>query len=180
VSERTWTELFTVEHNHHIVLFACLGLAHDYVLSAIDRAQCLALPPTRFEQGWEVYHVVSFSEQRSRTLLKAVRDGGREVELLSKKRLTVRPMLNTRGAGVNALFDGLTEKQLDALVQAHRHGLYASPRRTTAANIADGLGVSRSTYEEHLRKAESRLVGNLVPYLELYLKAQRATQAGQN
>jgi predicted DNA binding protein len=129
------------------------------------------------EDGWEVYHVVSFGDTHSRQLFKALRAGDREVELLSKRTLRVNPLLNTPRAGVGALFDGLTDKQAEALVLAHRHGLYASPRRVTAADIADGVGVSRSTYEEHLRKAESRIVGNLMPYLELHVKARKAKDA---
>src|SRR5204863_7260530 len=42
-----------------------------------------------------------------------------------------------------------------------------SPREVTTENIARSLGVSRSTYEEHLRKAENRIVGNPIPYLQL-------------
>ncbi|HUR70043.1 MAG TPA: helix-turn-helix domain-containing protein, partial [Candidatus Thermoplasmatota archaeon] len=55
-----------------------------------------------------------------------------------------------------------------------RHGLYTSPRATTAATIADAVGLSRSTFDEHLRKAENKLVHNLVPYLELAAKARAA------
>ncbi|HEV8359721.1 MAG TPA: helix-turn-helix domain-containing protein [Candidatus Thermoplasmatota archaeon] len=177
LAKQSWTEVYDVDDANWVFVFACLGLPHDTVLEAIDAQHCVAIPPTRFEQGWEVYHVISFSESKSRALFKQLREGEREVELLTKRKLSVNPLLNTRGAGVGAMFDGLTEKQLDALVQAFRHGLYMSPRRTTAASIADGLGVSRSTYEEHLRKAENRLVANLAPYLELHLKDQRAAKA---
>jgi hypothetical protein len=33
--------------------------------------------------------------------------------------------------------------------------------------------VSRSTYEEHLRKAENRIVGNLIPYLQLFAVGEK-------
>jgi predicted DNA binding protein len=174
LESRGGTEAYSVDDRTHVFLGACTDLPHDFVLKAIDEARCLPLPPTRFEQGWEVHHVVSFSEDGSRRLFKVLRDGGREVELLTKRKLQPNPLLSSRGVGVHALFDGLTEKQAHALLQAHRHGLYASPRKVTAADIADSLGLSRSTYEEHVRKAESRVVANLAPYLELWLKARTA------
>jgi predicted DNA-binding protein (UPF0251 family) len=37
-------------------------------------------------------------------------------------------------------------------------------------DVARTAGVSRSTYEEHLRKAENRVMDALVPYLQLYAK----------
>src|SRR2546428_12853278 len=62
----------------------------------------------------------------------------------------------------------MTSKQMDALLKAHRYGYYTSPREVTTENIARSLGVGRSTYEEHLRKTENRIVGNLIPYLQLF------------
>src|SRR5207253_5888577 len=47
------------------------------------------------------------------------------------------------------------------------------PREVTTENIARSLGVSRSTYEEHLRKAENRIVGNLIPYLQLFAVGEK-------
>ncbi|TLZ93777.1 MAG: hypothetical protein E6J95_05620, partial [Methanobacteriota archaeon] len=67
----------------------------------------------------------------------------------------------------------MTSKQMDALLKAHRYGYYTSPREVTTENIARSLGVSRSTYEEHLRKAENRIVGNLIPYLQLFAVGEK-------
>src|SRR5206468_9812537 len=64
-------------------------------------------------------------------------------------------------------------KQSDALLKAHRYGYYSSPRDVTTESIARSLGVSRSTYEEHLRKAENRIMGNLIPYLQLFSSGEK-------
>ena len=143
---------------------------------AVDGAHCINVPPTRFEGRWEHYSVVSFHEDQSRKLFQSLRENGREVELLSKRKLHVQPLLNTKSVAVPALVSGLTDRQVEALLLAARHGLYTSPRSTTAAAIADGVGLSRSTFEEHLRKAENRLILNLVPYLELSHKARKGKE----
>lgn len=168
-----WVEAHPLSDGTHLFLLACVGLPHDDVYEAVDEAHCLHVPPMRVEAGREVYSMVAFSEDRMRALFAKLRQAGREVELAAKRPLEVQPMLNSRAFGANALFQGLTDRQMEALLLAHRHGHYHEPRRLTAAAIAESLGLSRSTFEEHLRKAENRLVANLVPYLEMYHKARR-------
>jgi len=170
----SFLEHYALGEGTHILVLDCIGLPHDFVNEAVDAAHCISVPPTRFEGGWEHYHVVSFTEERSRALFDKMRERGGDVELLTKKRLAVQPLLNTRNVAVPALLSSVTDKQLDALLLAARHGLYATPRATTAAAIADAVGLSRSTFEEHLRKAENKLIHNLVPYLELAAKARKA------
>jgi hypothetical protein len=161
----------------HVLVMDCINLPHDFVNEAVHDAHCVNVPPTKFEAGWEHYNVVSFAEEKSRMLFDKVRGGGRTVELLKKSRLHVQSLMNTRSVAVPALLSGVTDKQLDALLLAARHGLYDTPRATTAASIADAVGLSRSTFEEHLRKAENKLVHNLVPYLELAAKARKTGSA---
>lgn len=170
----SFLEHYPVGPDTHVLVMDCINLPHDFVNEAVHDSHCVSAPPTRFEAGHEHYQVVSFSEENSRTLFEKMRAGGRHVELLKKSRLSVQPLMNTRSVAVPSLLSGVTDKQLDALVLAHRHGLYSSPRETTAAAIADSVGLSRSTFEEHLRKAENKLMRNLVPYLELASHARKA------
>lgn len=170
----SFVEVYPVTPTSHVLVMDCIDLPHDFVYRAVDDAHCILIPPTRYEHGCEHYTVMSFAEAKSRSLFQSLREGGRDVELLHKRALSRQPLLNTRSVAVPALLSGLTDRQVDALLLAARHGMYDSPRKTTAANIADGVGLSRSTFEEHLRKAENRLVHNLVPYLELAAKARKA------
>ena len=170
----SFLEHYELAPETHVLILDCIGLPHDFVNEAVDKSHCLNVPPTRFEAGWEHYSVVSFHETRSRKLFKELRGNGRDVELLTKRQLHVQPLLNTRNVAVPALLSGVTDRQADALLLAARHGLYNSPKSTTAAAIADSVGLSRSTFEEHLRKAENKLILNLVPYLELAAKARKA------
>ncbi|HUR67696.1 MAG TPA: helix-turn-helix domain-containing protein [Candidatus Thermoplasmatota archaeon] len=173
----SFLEHYPLGGDTHVLVMDCINLPHDFVNEAAHDAHCVSVPPTRFEAGWEHYNVVSFAEEKSRMFFDKVRSGGRTVELLKKSRLEVQPLMNTRSVAVPSLLSGVTDRQLDALLLAARHGLYTSPRATTAATIADAVGLSRSTFEEHLRKAENKLVHNLVPYLELAAKARAAGAA---
>lgn len=62
----------------------------------------------------------------------------------------------------------LTDRQLEVFRTAVDLGYYEIPRRATHENIANELECAPSTVDEHLRKAESRvlsaLVGDQLPY----------------
>jgi predicted DNA binding protein len=55
----------------------------------------------------------------------------------------------------------LTDRQLEVFETAVEKGYYDIPRRATHKDIADGLGCAPSTVDEHLRKAESRILTTL-------------------
>lgn len=55
----------------------------------------------------------------------------------------------------------LTEKQAAALRAAYHHGYYEQPRKRSAAEIAESLGVAHSTYLQHLRMAQQKVFANL-------------------
>ena len=55
----------------------------------------------------------------------------------------------------------LTEKQAAALRAAFHHGYYEQPRKSSAAEIADSLGVAHSTYLQHLRTAQQKVFAHI-------------------
>lgn len=56
----------------------------------------------------------------------------------------------------------LTDRQREVFQMAVELGYYEIPRRATHEDIADQLGCAPSTVDEHLRKAESRVLSALV------------------
>jgi predicted DNA binding protein len=56
----------------------------------------------------------------------------------------------------------LTDRQREVIETAFELGYYEIPRRTTHADIATALDLSGSTIDEHLRKAEARLMEQLL------------------
>ncbi|WP_276260828.1 helix-turn-helix domain-containing protein [Haloglomus litoreum] len=56
----------------------------------------------------------------------------------------------------------LTDRQLEVFRTAVDLGYYEIPRRATHEDIAENLGCAPSTVDEHLRKAESRVLSTLV------------------
>ncbi len=148
-----------------IYLLRCTCDDLDSPWNVWDAHQCTDAPPAIFRDGWGYFRVISLEEPGVRELFRDLERRG-PTELIRKRELPLGVLPSS--IWVNGLFSELTGKQLEAVLKAHRHGYYTSPRQVKTESIAQSLGVSRSTYEEHLRKAENRIMGALMPYLELY------------
>jgi predicted DNA binding protein len=153
-----------------VFLIRCTCDKYTSIWNIAAAHQLFEAPPFVFRDGWGYFRLLAFEEAASRDLFRDLNERG-EAELLRKRELPLSVLPTTMW--VHGLFGDLTGKQIDALLKAQHAGYYTSPRGVTTEDVARGVGVSRSTYEEHLRKAENRIVSALVPYLEIYVSADR-------
>ncbi len=61
----------------------------------------------------------------------------------------------------------LTEKQARALLAAYRAGYYEFPRNATTEEVSTSLGIARSTFEQHLNRAEHHVVKAILPMVRM-------------
>jgi predicted DNA binding protein len=77
-------------------------------------------------------------------------------------------MRDTFAITLSTVFSELTEKQIESLLMALDYGYYKIPKQITAEEIAGKNHFARTTYEEHLRKAESKILQAISPYVRMY------------
>lgn len=134
---------------------------------AIRMAGAWDLPPIVYREGWESWRILVFGEPSVRELFKQLRARGelRIVSLRPIENIAMEKMMLIPAADV---FSGITERQSSAILLGLEHGYYSRPSETSIDRLAQGVGLSASTFGEHLRKAEARILLNLRPHLEAY------------
>jgi predicted DNA binding protein len=156
-----------------VFLLKCTCGSYDSPWNLISSHECWDAPPILYQDGWANMRVMAFEDDNPRRLVAAFRKWG-PTELVSKRTLELSVLPTSVYA--NALFGELTQKQSNALLTAFRFGYYTSPRSITTEEISTSVGVSRTTFEEHLRKAENRVIAALIPYLQLFATADHPSE----
>ncbi len=105
-----------------------------------------------------------------------IRDGKVKVTFLgsSKQIKDLMAMVKRTGVGFKVVsltdakfpptspLNALTEKQREVLIAAYRSGYYDVPRRTSSESLAKKIGIRAPTLVMHRRKAERRLLEQLI------------------
>ncbi|UCC93680.1 MAG: helix-turn-helix domain-containing protein [Thermoplasmata archaeon] len=87
----------------------------------------------------------------------------RYVDLVKEVIGTVGEMSFTKAAYQrHEILSVLTDRQRELLVTAHKHGYYEYPKRINTEGLAERVDISRPTLVQHLRKAEGRLMDELL------------------
>lgn len=136
------------------------------VSAVFEKNRCLELQPCVYKGGWEYYRVVSFSEKDARNVFDTL---GRycNLEVISRRELKSGAVRGAMLVSTTSLFGGLTRKQVQALVFALENGYYQVPKKVTTEEMASKLRLPRTTYEEHLRKAEGKVLRSIAPYIAM-------------
>ena len=85
------------------------------------------------------------------------------IEMLKKNGLKILKMNVTKAAyQKHDLLSVLTDKQRSILITAHKYGYYDYPKRINSQQLAKKVDVGKATLVQHLRKAEGRLLGEIL------------------
>lgn len=137
------------------------------VTALISRSDCWCAQPTVAMGGWEQYRVFSWDKGNILKLVGLVQEHGGLVKVESMHQVALPSFTEEMMVPVEGLMDGLTIKQTEALLLAIERGYFESPARISAEEMARLTGLSRSTLMEHLRKAEGKLLLNILPMLRI-------------
>jgi len=150
---------------HVAVTDGCLAVRRpDNVEAYVGAHGCLLLPPLRYAGGERVCRVLALDAGGLGDLYRDLLDDGHDVAVRSKRSVNsvtgAAPLLDPSG-----LLPDFTARQREVLQVAIEQGYYELPREVTTAEVAERVGVERRTAEDHLRRAERKLVEALAEYL---------------
>jgi len=123
----------------------------DYLHPFYDKGIIHVSPALISNNGYEVVTLGSFDRNKLMEIAEVL---GKEykAELLSIKRKKVKSL------SIVKIGPELTKKQKDAISLAIKNGYYNVPRKTSVEKLAKLSNLSFSTFQVHLRKAESKLI----------------------
>lgn len=151
----------------HLVVKSCTCTEENTVRRHMGSLDVLPIFPVITEKGWEYHRVLFFRHEDFEELVQRLAENGFIIEILRKV-----PFDGYIGGSLtfntDTLMSGLTEKQVDALLTAYRYGYYYLPRRADVQTIADRIQVPRTTFQEHLKKAENKLMATMIPYIQMF------------
>lgn len=137
------------------------------VTALIGRTECWCAQPTVTEGGWERYRVFSYDRSHIMHLVNLVQKNGGVVKVESVHSMGLPSFTAEMLVPIEDLADGLTRRQMEVLLMAIERGYFELPSRISAEEMARWSGLSRSTFMEHLRKAEGKLLLNVFPLLRM-------------
>lgn len=152
------------------ILLRCESEPENSNAKLIENNAGLVLQPFLYRDGWEHWRVLFFDEEGMQFAMKEVAKRGRLI--IDSKRVVPEPILGESMLVHTAeLLEDLTKKQSDALLAALEHGYYEVPRTADLQTIAKRRGVPRTTFEEHVRKAEGKILRAMSPHVAVWSAA---------
>lgn len=160
-----------VSSSVRVITQNCVCSRETTVHDNIRELEILNLMPVFYARGHEYYRLIAFRHEALAELLDRLLERGLEVEV--QEQAPFNGMVSDNLVTLNSLVGGLTDKQVDAIVAAYNSGYYQTPRRVNVKRIAERVGVPRTTLQEHLNKAENKLISSIIPQVKLYTRKVR-------
>jgi predicted DNA binding protein len=150
-----------------LIVHECSCMLGNTPVRHIGDLDILNVFPNVLEAGWMYHRLVVFRHEHLEEYLRRIENWGWVYKVVRKVPFDGF-IASSLTLTADALFSGLTEKQIDAMLTAYKYGYYSLPRSADIQTIAAKEHVARTTFQEHLKKAENKLVASLVPYIQLF------------
>lgn len=143
-------------NNDFFISVYCETLTSERInaLKAVYNEKLIFLKPVIFDsEGWEEWEVSSFDRADLEKIIKeAEKLGAVNFELLFLKEQKIKDLM------IYSVMPDLTDKQKDVFLLAVKSGYYGYPRGAKLKDLAKEVGLSLSTFQFHLAKAEAKLM----------------------
>lgn len=125
----------------------------------------LPLGPTKLEDGSECFDLLLEERDELSDVTKILSEFGNvHIERISKG---FRREITPSSAEWQELLSSIPKRQRELLNLALTEGYFDIPRKVTLEELADEMGITKTTASNHLRKAEKSVMEFLVRYIDL-------------
>lgn len=119
--------------------------------------------PISFENGEKHYRILVPNDNQFPQFIEEMEKRVGEVNLTYKSPIAkIEPEIST--AAARGILSKLTPRQKEALQVAYRSQYYDSPRKTTMQKMGSQMAIGKSTFQTHLRKAESKILESIMDH----------------
>jgi hypothetical protein len=160
-------DILSDQHKVQLITRKCRCKQEKWMGSGLGSFNLVYLSPIIYEQSWEYARIIAFRHEDIKRFLQRLEERGFIVEILRKVPFDGL-LASALTLTADALFSDLTEKQIDAILSSFNFGYYRLPRKADIKTIASKMKVPRTTFQEHLKKGQNKLIVSLVPYLRLF------------
>ena len=152
ISQLESFEVLEIHEEDEAGILVSIRCTHPLALSALELSNIYVYPPYGIDakNGLE-FRIFGISSS-IRSFLEFVR------EVMPPDTISVQTIKN----GSSKDLDFLTEKQREVLELAVSRGYYEDGKEVTLKQLADEIGIARSTTGEHLKRAESEVLKRAV------------------
>ncbi|MHA2394796.1 MAG: helix-turn-helix domain-containing protein [Promethearchaeota archaeon] len=150
-----------ISSNIRLITQNCICSEKTTVHDNIQELEILNLMPVFASKGYEYYRLIAFKHESIEELFERLYKLGIDVEI--QKKVPFDGMVSDNLITLNSLVSNLTTKQMEAIIAAFNNGYYQSPREVNVKKIAQRMHVPRTTLQEHLNKAENKLISSIIP-----------------
>ncbi|UCG03374.1 MAG: helix-turn-helix domain-containing protein [Candidatus Heimdallarchaeota archaeon] len=156
----------SLDQNHVQMVIKQCECDYEPFSVILDTHKCIQLPPVKYLAGEEVVKLLITLDD-----LKLVTDELKEKDPEAKiEILNLAPVKEIDNPKFHLLYldelrTDLTVKQLHALTKAFNQGYYELPRNVSIDSLSEEMAIKPRTFQEHLRKAERKIMKKIVPVL---------------
>ncbi len=161
----------SVNKNRMAVMISCRCNIHNSTIRMAESKNLLWQAPVSYENGGENLTVISPTSENIDSLFKDFMEIGK-ANISMKRSIDPELVRDVYTLSISDLFSGMTEKQIRYIISSISMGYYSIPRKADLKDVADANGISDSTMQEHLKKAENKIMTSLYPYLNLFLESR--------
>ncbi|MHA1993853.1 MAG: helix-turn-helix domain-containing protein [Candidatus Hodarchaeales archaeon] len=129
-----------------------------------EQLGCVLIPPVKYLAGIEIQQVMLTLDNVQHLLTEYKKnDPTADIEIVELAPLKEDSKVLLLYA--EEVRKELTQRQLHSVIRAYEQGYYDIPRSISAESIAGEMNINRRTFEDHLRKAEKKIMKKLIPLL---------------